>query len=439
MHALTAYHPKNRTSTELLDHPHLGRDLPDGVLHVRGSTVAEGEGSTCIAPGTDGTPAATLVASTGEPTALGLVGHNVPAVIDLDRDGGRVKLRWTLSRSNAEVRVTLRHRTHREDRGGRLLRSGTERLHLRLAGRRRPVEGERAQRGLHLKMTARPRNGIGPALASSGSLRGRPRGAPHDYTDNGTPDVLARDASGRLWRADTHLNPWLGENGQLSEAENKLVGGGWNTYNQIEAAGNIRRGGDRRTWSPATRPASSGSTSARATAPSPPAVGSVAAGASTTRSPPAATSPMTAGADLLATDKSGVLWLYKGTGNWRAPSRGASRPVPATAATTRSPRPETSAGRRPETWSPATRPASSGSTSARATAPSPPHADRRRLERLPVHRRHRRRRPGRPSRPVRLRRGRDVLLPGHRQLARTLRRPEGRHRPQHVPDHTAVS
>ncbi|GAA5211857.1 FG-GAP repeat domain-containing protein [Streptomyces thinghirensis] len=321
MHALTAYHLKNRTSTELLDHLTSAATSPDGVLHVRGGTVAEGEGLYRIAPGTDGTPAATLVASTGEPTALGLVGHNVPAVIDLDRDGGRVKLRWTLSRSNAEVRVTLRH--VRTGKTAEAVFYGPEQNGFTFDWLG-DVDQSRASApngDYTWKMTARPRNGIGPALASSGSFEVVRESAPHDYTDNGTPDVLARDASGRLWRADTHLNPWLGENGQLSEAENKLVGGGWNTYNQIEAAGNIGGAatGDlvardkagvlwlylgKGDGTFATRSRIGGGWSV---------YDKIAAGSDVTND---------GRPDLLATDKSGVLWLYKGTGNWRAPFAG---------------------------------------------------------------------------------------------------------------------
>ncbi|MGW3401213.1 hypothetical protein [Streptomyces zhihengii] len=54
-------------------------------------------------------PTAYAVAATGEPTAVKLLGHNVPAVADLDRNGGRLWLEWRLSRLNVEMTVTLRH------------------------------------------------------------------------------------------------------------------------------------------------------------------------------------------------------------------------------------------------------------------------------------------------------------------------------------------
>ncbi|MET9218642.1 hypothetical protein ABZX65_07635 [Streptomyces sp. NPDC003300] len=84
--------------------------------------------------------------------------------------------------------------------------------------------------------------------------------APHDYTDNGSPDILARDSSGVLWREDTVYYP---ESHQLTGSDRVKVGPGWNSYSRIVAVGNV-------------------------------------AGSSA--------------GDLIARDNAGVLWLYTGTG-----------------------------------------------------------------------------------------------------------------------------
>ncbi|CAM5243547.1 VCBS repeat-containing protein OS=Streptomyces tendae OX=1932 GN=GUR47_19715 PE=4 SV=1 [Streptomyces tendae] len=316
LHPLTARNLKTGSTTKLLDHLTSAATSPDGVLHVRGGTVAQGEGLYRITSDADGAPTAAMVASTGEPTGLALVGHDVPAVIDLDRDGGRVKLRWTLSRDNAELRVTLRNK-----RTGEFAQDvfyGPEPTDFTFDWRGDVVQGAAgAPNGDYTwEISAVPRNGIGPSLTASGTFKVVREAAPHDYTDNGSPDLLARDPSGRLWRTDSHLRTL---DNQLTRAsERKLVGGGWNTYDRIEAGGNLggaahgdlvsrdKAGvlwlylskGDG-TFAPRTRIGGGWN-----------GYDEIAAGSDLTDD---------GRADLLATDKSGVLWLYKGTGDWRAP------------------------------------------------------------------------------------------------------------------------
>ncbi|MFB7593772.1 FG-GAP repeat domain-containing protein [Streptomyces sp. NPDC056160] len=261
--AWTAYNLADGSTHKLLDHMVSAATAPDGTQYVRGGTVAQGEGVYRVAPGTNGVPAARMVASTGEPTKLTLVGHDIPAVIDLDRNRGRVKMSWRLSRKNAEVTVTLRHvRTGKTDRTY-LSYPDTPGFEFEWAGEL----GNRSSGGngdYTWELSARPTNGIGPTLTASGKFKVVRKPAPHDYNDNGSPDVLARDSSGRLWRSDTYYDPDVDVSGHLSEPEHKLVGGGWNAYDQIEAAGNV--GGS------------------------------------------------TAG-DLVARDTHGVLWLYLGKGD----------------------------------------------------------------------------------------------------------------------------
>ena len=85
----------------------------------------------------------------------------------------------------------------------------------------------------------------------------------HDFTDNGTPDLLARDTSGTglLYLENTGYDP---VKNALTTSTRQLVGSSWNKYDLIEAAGNI--GGS--------------------------AVG-----------------------DLIARDTSGILWFYEGKGD----------------------------------------------------------------------------------------------------------------------------
>ncbi|MGZ3116781.1 FG-GAP repeat domain-containing protein [Streptomyces sp. H62] len=321
LHPLTAYSLKDGTTTELLDHVVSADTSPSGVLHVRGGTVAEGEGVYRVAPGSDGAaPTATLVASTGEPTELALGRHDVPSVIDFSRNGTAVPMVWNLSRPNAELSVTLRH-----DRTGKTAEFTMR--HVTAARFSIAWNGDLDQGSLSAyngdytwEIAARPLNDIGPTLTRSGTFKVvRSVASPHDFTDNGSPDLLARDSSGRLWRDDAHYT----REGGLSHTGSGggLVGGGWNTYDQIEAGGDL--GGAAHGDLVARDKAGvlwlylgkgDGTFAARTR------VGGgwgvydkIAAGSDATND---------GKSDLLATDKSGVLWLYKGTGDWRAPFAG---------------------------------------------------------------------------------------------------------------------
>ncbi|MDT0613661.1 FG-GAP repeat domain-containing protein [Streptomyces lancefieldiae] len=320
MFALTAHNLRTGTETKLLDHVTSLATAPNGVLHVRGGTVAHGEGLYRIAPGTGGgAPSASLVASTGEPTGLALVGHDVPEVIDLSRGGSGRNLTWTLSRKNAIPTATLRHVRTGKTAKLRLTRSESSSYTSRWSG---DLDGSpvTAYNGDYVwEFSASPVNGIGPTLTASGTFKVvRSPAAPHDFNDNGSPDVLARDTSGRLWRSDSRFVVWDDSGSQLTEGENKLLGGGWNAYDQIEATGNI---GGATTGDLVARDKAGvlwiylgkgdGTFTTRAR------IGAgwniydkIAAGSDLTND---------GRPDLLATDKSGVLWLYKGTGDWRAP------------------------------------------------------------------------------------------------------------------------
>ncbi|MFI2437227.1 FG-GAP repeat domain-containing protein [Streptomyces sp. NPDC018693] len=316
LYALTARNLTDGTTRKLLDHLTSAAAAPGGTQVVRGGTVAQGEGLYRIAPDDNGVPTATFVASTGEPTKLTLLSHNVPATIDLDVNRGRVPLEWNLSRSNAELKVTLRHTRTGKTSVAYLHHPETPSFRYEWQGDlgwdRSAYNGDYTW-----EISARPLNGIGPTLTASGTFKVVRKPAPHDYTDNGSPDVLMRDSAGRLLRADSYYSPYAND-GQLVESEEKLIGSGWQIYNQIEAVGNIAGastgdlvardkdgvlweylGKGDGTFAPRVRIGGGWNIYNKITG------GSDLNGDGR--------------ADLLATDTSGGLYLYKGTGDWRAP------------------------------------------------------------------------------------------------------------------------
>ncbi|MFF8607724.1 FG-GAP repeat domain-containing protein [Streptomyces sp. NPDC015346] len=327
LHAVTARSLETGATRKLLDHLTSAATAPDGTQLVRGGTVARGEGLYRLSPGADGTPVVTHVASTGEPTGVALLSHNVPSVLDLDRNGGRAGMEWRLSRFGVSAKVTLRH----------VLTGAAVTEYLSVAGSQDDgpytvvgswnwagdvvntavgMSGAAPNGAYTWKLEAQPLNGIGPTLVTSGTFAVARKAAPHDYTDNGSPDILSRDTSGQLRLHDTY-HEWRGGS-QLSQFPGTSLGSGWNVYSQIEAAGNIAGGpaGDFVArdkagvlWLYTGKGDGTFSTRAK--------VGTgwgvydkIAAGSDLTGD---------GRPDLLATDTAGALWLYKGTGDWRAP------------------------------------------------------------------------------------------------------------------------
>ncbi|MFB6550127.1 FG-GAP repeat domain-containing protein [Streptomyces sp. NPDC056405] len=322
LHALTAYSLKDGATTKLLDHVVSADISPSGVLYVRGGTVAEGEGIYRVAPGPDGAaPTATLVAATGEPTELTLGRYNILPVIDPSY-GTDASMVWNLSRGNAEMKVTLRHERSGKTAEFTQRHQTSSRFSIAWSGDLDRGSLSAYNGDYTWEISARPLNAIGPVLTRTGTFKVvRSRAAPHDFNDNGSPDLLARDSSGHLWREDSHHTR---EGGLSHTGSTALVGGGWNVYDRIEAAANL---GGASTGDLAARDKSGvlwlylgkgdGTFADRSR------IGGgwnvydkIAAGSDLTND---------GKADLLATDKSGVLWLYKGTGNWRAPFESRTR------------------------------------------------------------------------------------------------------------------
>ncbi|MEU1226697.1 VCBS repeat-containing protein [Streptomyces sp. NPDC005828] len=299
----------------------------DGTAVLLGSRAADGDGLFRVAAGADGAPTVTKVAETGTPVVdqrLEIEEVHVPDAVNLDQTGGKATLGWTLSRTDAVVDVTLTHTATGKEFKKRLTAPASGNLFSFdwdgvIAG----VDAPNGTYGVEAEATLLDGTGV-PAY--EGWLMNLTRTAdPHDYTNNGSTDVLARDAAGVLWRDDLRDRP---VNGQVKPALRTRIGSGWNTYKQIESVGNV--GG-----------AATGDLIAVDTA----GVQWLYLGKGDGTFAPRVKvgtgwqiyNKIAGGSDLdgdgrpdlVATDSAGTLWFYKGTGNYAKPyaarvSRGGS-------------------------------------------------------------------------------------------------------------------
>ncbi|MEU2507701.1 VCBS repeat-containing protein [Streptomyces sp. NPDC007863] len=246
---------------------------PDGTLLVRGGTPEQGEGLYRIAPRADGgRPTVELVASTGQSTVVALTGHATPNEITGEQAARGVDFGWDLSRGDARVTMTLTHVPSGKSVSQAWPAEGAagepRRVTWRWDGKDLEAKdwGAPARNGTYeWKLTARPDDGIGPDLVATGRFSVTRPAAAHDYDDDGTADLLTRDPQGVLWRYGTRP---AATGGSLTGTGGSRVGGGWQTYDRLVSVGN-------------------------------------AAGSSAP--------------DSIARDRSGMLWLYQGTGNRNAP------------------------------------------------------------------------------------------------------------------------
>ncbi|MFI5703897.1 FG-GAP repeat domain-containing protein [Streptomyces xanthochromogenes] len=310
------------TERKVMDHASSIAPAPDGSLLVMGGTVADGEGLYRVSAGADGAPVAALVATAGHPTRLTLEESQVPPVAELDKGAWQPK--WRLTHNNADVTVTLRHTASgaqrevelRNERGSESTEPAWQELKWDgLVGPSYAPDRSAPNGDYTWTLTAKPRNGIGPDLVETGTFKVSRKAAPHDYTDNGSPDLLRRTSWGDLTLEDTYREP---EKGLLKSGPAKSIGTNWNIYDQVTAVGDVAgasagdvvgRDRDGVLWLYLGK--GDGTLDSR-----------VKIGAGWGQY-----NRITAGGDvsgdgrgdLLARDGAGVLWLYKGTGNWRAP------------------------------------------------------------------------------------------------------------------------
>ncbi|MCP9974029.1 FG-GAP repeat domain-containing protein [Streptomyces somaliensis] len=298
---------------DLADHATGSAAAGDGSAVVSGGRAADGEGLFRIAAAADGAPTVTKVAEAGEsaePAELRIEQVHVPDTVNLDTTGGKVALGWTLSHREAYLDVTLTHVvTGREFRTRVNAPATGTRFSFTWDG---TVDGVDAPNGPYgVEAEAKFLDGSGEP-AYQGWLMNVVRAAnPHDYTDNGSTDVLARDAAGVLWRDDLRDRP---VDGKVVSARRTQVGRGWQTYKQIEAVGDIAGNevgdlvaldGSGVLWHYLGR--GDGTFAARARIGGGWGVYTRLTGGSDLNGD--------GRADLLATDTAGVLWFYKGTGS----------------------------------------------------------------------------------------------------------------------------
>ncbi|MGW8767872.1 FG-GAP repeat domain-containing protein [Streptomyces sp. NPDC055815] len=254
---------------------------PGGSLLVRGGTPEQGEGLYRISPRADGgRPDVELVASTRQSTVLTLTGSVTPKTLTGDEVARGFDFSWDLSRADSEVWLTLTHVPSGQTvSGGWSAQDGPavgtpRRITWHWDGKdlesrdwARPARNGEYE----WKLTARPDEGIGPELVTTGRFTVTRPAAPHDYDDDGTADLLVRDPEGVLWRFGTRPTA---PGGSLADTGASRVGSGWGTYDRMESVGNI----------------------AGSTAP-----------------------------DVVARDRDGVLWLYRGTGDRDKPLAGRTK------------------------------------------------------------------------------------------------------------------
>ncbi|MFF8845009.1 FG-GAP repeat domain-containing protein [Streptomyces sp. NPDC015127] len=299
---------------KLLDNFSSVAHAPDGAVFVRGFTGA-GDGLFRIRPGADGArPDVTLVADTGRVMAVQVTESNVPGAVNLEKAGTTVPMEWTLSRANATVDLTLTHTATSRKFTKHLSQPASDsRFAFTWDG---VLDGISAPNGAYTwGITATPTDGTGGPATASGSFQVSRQANPHDYNDNGSTDVLARDASGALWRDD--LFDWPSDN-QVTTAKRTKIGAGWQVYNQIEAAGNlagvptgdlVARDTAGVLWMYLGKGDGTFATRIKV-GPGWQIYNKITGGSDLTGD---------GRPDLLATDTSGVLWLYKGTGSSSAP------------------------------------------------------------------------------------------------------------------------
>ncbi|MFK3735491.1 FG-GAP repeat domain-containing protein [Streptomyces sp. NPDC088090] len=318
LYALTARSLKDDRTVKVLDTFAQETKESDSHFLARGGTLAGGEGVYRVGLGPDGVPTATQVASTGRPTALTLLGQEVPDVIDLDQKKSAT-FTWNFS-DYSRIRVEAIHAATGRTltwsvRNGDVPRSKTYTWNGAL-GDILPESGVPAPNGAYTwHLTATSADEIGPAVEKSGTFTVKRAPVAHDYDDNGVPDLVHREYDGRL-SAHNPITPLGTFHSDYTETLS-LGTGGWQIYDRIVATGNLAgaphsdlvardRSGVlwlyQGTGKGLTRRVQVGG-----------------GWQVYNRITSAADLTGDGRTDLLAADKAGVLWLYKGTGNASAP------------------------------------------------------------------------------------------------------------------------
>ncbi|MFJ5709542.1 FG-GAP repeat domain-containing protein [Streptomyces sp. NPDC093105] len=295
---------------------------PGGSLMARGGSVEHGEGLYRITLDPAGLPVAELVASTGEPSVLVYGGAEVPATIDLSRTKSEL-FRWKLAGRIGNARVTItRMDGPLGDEPvviGNLVPMGPDGIGFTWKGEDFNTPGRPAEAGRYSwKFEARQFSGLGEPVSAYGTFTVHRALGLHDFDGNGSPELLTR-TGGRAKAVDLVLDPATSAPFAFQEA---AFGGDfdWAAYDRLESVGDV-----------------AGSRLADVVARDRSGVLWLHQGAGDLRQPLrqrvrigggwntydklAGGSDLTGDgrADLVATDRAGVLWLYAGTGNASAP------------------------------------------------------------------------------------------------------------------------
>ncbi|MFJ5788249.1 FG-GAP repeat domain-containing protein [Streptomyces hydrogenans] len=276
---------------------------------------------TALGAGTLATAPPALAATAAVPLTIDQV--DVPAVLELDKTStGVVTLQWKLSRADADLDVTFTH-VATGKKVTQHLTQPTNNTWFSLTWRPEIEEADSdgvaivdAPNGAYtVSVKATPDDGIGAPVSKTSQTNIVRAFNPHDLNDNGSTDVLFREPDGTLWRTDMRDFPYYGE---FRPTGTYRIGAGWGVYKQIEAVGNIagsKHGdvialdGSGVLWHYQGR--GNGSFAGRVK------VGGGWGGYSKL----AGGSDLNGDGrpDLLATDSTGTLWFYRGTGSSLSP------------------------------------------------------------------------------------------------------------------------
>ena len=233
LYALAARSLKDGRTVKLLDLvSHIRSDGDDAIL-VQGATVEQGEGLYRITAGPEGDPVVTRVARTGRPVVLELTGQSVPTTVDLSKAANPV-LSWQFAATvNASVRVELTHTASGKRWTATTAMGDGGRAGVLWNGL---FDGGTAARlgSYTWRMTARTGYDLGPAYERTGTLTVVGPHAPHGFTDSSSPDLLIKDGGSlTAYDAKQVLSKVNAPTPEWS------LGSGWDAYDQLVTPGNI--------------------------------------------------------------------------------------------------------------------------------------------------------------------------------------------------------
>ncbi|MGW5000755.1 hypothetical protein ACWEP8_24115 [Streptomyces hydrogenans] len=303
LHSLT----DNRALT-VLDRVRGVRTAADGAFLVDG-TLDRVEGIYRVTVGADGKPAAELVASSGRLPDLAVTTEDVPSVIDFDGTERWVEFAWDFNHPVTPT-FTLTHlATGRQWTLSSGLHSPPPTYRFTLGSRGSWGDIAVYDGEYSWKMTAREVLNVGPSVERTGILTVHRTATRRDHDENGVPDLLVRDGAGVLSAYETELV--RASDYVPDPAAPTVLGTGWNTYTLMASPSErtvVGRDRDGVLWLhrgvgqkllPRTKVGGGWQVYNKITG------GSDLDGDGR--------------GDLLATDTSGVLWLYVSTGDAKTP------------------------------------------------------------------------------------------------------------------------